>query len=101
MRANPKSLEVELRWLDLGDIFPLSQTMKADFKFDHAAKVRAGRGPFEWNDVRIVSKGTQVDTYLNGTLISTVTSHTFPAGHLGMQLEGAATEWRNIRVRAD
>jgi S-disulfanyl-L-cysteine oxidoreductase SoxD len=67
--ANPASLEVELRWLDLGDIFPLTQKLKANFTFDHAAKVRAGRGPFAWNDVRIVSKGKRVDTYLNGVLV--------------------------------
>jgi hypothetical protein len=35
------------------------------------------------------------------TLVSTITDHAFPAGNLGFQLEGAAAEWRNVRVRAE
>jgi mono/diheme cytochrome c family protein len=97
----PLSLEIELRWHDLGDIFPISQTAKATWKFDHDAKVRAGKSPWTWNEMRVVSKGKRVDSYLNGVLVSTVSDHDFQAGHLGFQLEGAATEWRNVRVRGE
>ena len=37
----PKTIEVELRWHDLGDLFPLAQDMKATFTFDHAAVLAA------------------------------------------------------------
>ena len=37
--------EVELRWHDLGDIFPIGQNAKATWTYDHDAKVRAGRSP--------------------------------------------------------
>jgi hypothetical protein len=97
----PDSIEVELRWHDLGDIFALRPTQKVAWTYDHAAKARAGRAPWQWNEMRVVSKGKRVDSYLNGVLISTITDHNLPAGHLGFQLEGAATEWRNVRVRGE
>jgi mono/diheme cytochrome c family protein len=94
----PKTIEVELRWHDLGDIFPFAGK-NIKFTYDHAAKVRAARSPWVWHEIRVVSKNGRVDSYLNGQLISTITEHDFPAGYVGMQVEGTPTEWRNIRIK--
>jgi mono/diheme cytochrome c family protein len=93
----PKTVEIELRWHDLGDVFPFAGKVK--FTYDHAAKVRAARSPWVWHDIRIVSKNGRVESYFNGQLVSTITEHDFPAGYIGMQVEGTPTEWRNIRVK--
>jgi hypothetical protein len=97
----PKSIEVEGRWHDMFDIFFIGGK-QGKFTYDHDAKVKAQRSPWEWNDVRIVSKDGRVDSYMNGQLISTITEHDdYPEGHIGFQMEGSATEWRNLRVRVD
>jgi mono/diheme cytochrome c family protein len=99
-RVWPKSIEVEGRWRDFGDIFFIGGP-QGKYTYDNAVKVKAGRSPWEWNDVEIVSKGGQVRSYLNGTLVSTITEHGYPAGHIGFQMEGSPTEWRNLRVRVE
>jgi hypothetical protein len=80
-RVWPKSIEGEGRWRDMMDIFFIGGG-KAKFTYDNSAKIRAARSRWEWND-------------------STITEHNYQAGHIGMQMEGSATEWRNIRVRAE
>jgi hypothetical protein len=90
----------EGRWRDMMDILFIGGG-KAKCTYDNSAKIRAARSRWEWNDVEIVSKDGQVLSYLNGALISTITEHNYQAGHIGMQMEGSATEWRNIRVRAE
>jgi hypothetical protein len=43
-----------------------------------------------------------VRSYLNGTLVSTITEHEFKApGHIGFQSEGGELHWRNIRIKEE
>ena len=70
---------------------------------DPEALQRVNRPLGQWNSVQIVSKGTQVQAFLNGALISTVADHpdTPNAGHIVVQIEGPPMYWRNVRIRND
>lgn len=98
-RAFPRSIEIEGRYFDLGEPFPIGG--KGTITYDHAARLKAGRPLGEWDAVEIVSQGGTVRTSINGTLVSTVSAHDYPAGPIGMQTEGAPVSWRNLRVRTD
>lgn len=98
-RVNPKSIEVEGRVRDMGMIFFIKGE-RGQFTYDNAAKTKVVK-PFDWNDIEIVSKDGQVRSYVNGVLMSTVTQHNYQAGHIGFQMEGSPTEWRNIRLRVE
>ena len=48
-----------------------------------------------------MSKNGQVQSYLNGVLVNTVTEHPFKEpGHIGFQSEGAEVFYRDIEVRS-
>jgi 3-keto-disaccharide hydrolase len=69
---------------------------------DDVAMRRAKRPAGQWQSAEIVSTNGQVRSYLNGTLVSTITEHEFKApGHIGFQSEGAELHWRNIRIKAE
>ena len=95
-----KSIEVEGRVRDMGDIFFIGGK-QGKFTYDNAAKSKAVK-VWDWNDIEIVSKDGVVKSYVNGALMSTITEHDdYPAGFFGMQVEGSPTEWRNVRIRIE
>jgi hypothetical protein len=64
----------------------------------------------EWNQFRIVAKGSRIQTFINGVAVADLTQEevykTHPKGHLGLQVHGikAGTgpfdvSWKNIRIR--
>lgn len=100
MRGFGKSIEVEGRVRDMGDIFFISGKA-GKFTYDNAAKSKAVK-VWDWNDIEIVSKDGIVKSYVNGVLMSTITEHDdYPAGFFGVQVEGSPTEWRNVRIREE
>ena len=63
----------------------------------------------EWNNYRIVAKGPQIQTWINGHQVADLTHEeiykTHPKGHIGLQVHGIAAgtgpydvAWRNIRI---
>ena len=72
----------------------------ARFTVDAEARKKALRPVGAWNSVEIVSENGQIRSSLNGILISTVTEHSYPAGHIGFQSEGSEIHWRNIRIKS-
>ncbi len=52
----------------------------------------------EWNVVDVVCQNGAIEVRINGVLQNQVTSVTPRAGRIGIQLEGAAFELRNVRV---
>ena len=98
-RVFPRSLEIEGRYFDLGEPFPIGG--KADITYDHDARMRAGRPVGEWDAIEIASRDGVVRTSINGTLVSTTSEHDYPAGQLGMQTEGAPVAWRNLRIKVE
>jgi len=64
----------------------------------------------EWNHYRVVAKGSNIQTWINGTQVADLTDEplyeTHPRGHIGLQVHGIRREtgpfdvaWRNLRIR--
>jgi 3-keto-disaccharide hydrolase len=53
----------------------------------------------QWNEWRMVASGERLTLWCNGTLAWEATGLTPQKGYLGLQAEGAAMEFRNIRIR--
>ncbi len=53
----------------------------------------------EWNEWRVLAEGDKLTLWCNGQLAWEATGFTPATGYLGMQAEGAAMEFRNIRLR--
>lgn len=64
----------------------------------------------EWNKYRILAKGPQITTWINGNQVEDVTDEAtyeaFPSGFIGLQVHGIKegtgpyqVAWRNIRIR--
>ena len=53
----------------------------------------------EWNEWRVLVVGDQVTFWCNGQLAWEGTGLQPPEGHIGLQAEGAALEFRNLRIR--
>lgn len=102
----PKTLEIQGRERDMTVDAVLRAGGPGGAKFvskdDPEARIKARRPTGEWNLAEIVSRNGQVWTYLNGTLITTVTEHEFKQpGYIGFQSEGGEVHWRNIRIKPE
>jgi hypothetical protein len=98
-RVYPEMIEIQGMNLEVLDVRGPQSTI---FTVDTEARKRAVHPVGQWNTVEIVSKDGQVHSYLNGTLVSTVTHHEFKEpGYLGFQSEGVKIYWRNIRIKEE
>jgi mono/diheme cytochrome c family protein len=96
----PKSIEVQGRNAAVLAAMGLDSELKVSV--DDEARKRALRPVGQWNSIEIISRDGQVRSYLNGTLVSTVTEHEFKEpGYIGFQAEGAEIHWRYIRIKED
>ena len=95
----PKMIEIQGMEASLMDVLPVDASAKSTV--DPAARKRALK-PLQWNSIEIVSKGGQVESYLNGVRISEITEHEFKTpGYIGLQSEGGKISFRNIRIREE
>lgn len=63
------------------------------------AKAPSAEKPFgEWNKLELTVKDDEVTSYLNGVLMNQVKGVKTPKGAIGLQSEGGAIEFRNIKV---
>jgi hypothetical protein len=53
----------------------------------------------EWNEWRVLVKGTAVTLWCNGKLAWEATGLAPARGHIGLQAEGSPMEFRNLQVR--
>lgn len=64
----------------------------------------------EWNHFRIVAKGPNIKTWINGDMVSDLTDQeifkTHPKGHIGLQVHGIkkgtgpySVAWKNFRIK--
>ena len=75
---------------------------QATSTFDDVARARVRKPAGQWNSVEIVSKDGQVWNYLNGTLISHVSSHSWKEpGYIGFQAESGDVHFRNVRIKPE
>jgi quinoprotein glucose dehydrogenase len=98
-RVYPRSIEIEGRHYDLGEPYAIGG--KGTIKYDHEARLRAGRRVGEWDSIEIASKDGTVTTSINGVVVSTISQHDYPPGMIGMQAEGGPVAWRNLRIKAE
>jgi mono/diheme cytochrome c family protein len=93
----PTCIEIEGNEVHPMAPYAMGGTAKStyDEKLAHSYRKAGGH----WNQVRIVSSGGDVKVFLNGALISHITEHTFPPGHIGFQYQGGKIEWRRIRIK--
>lgn len=55
--------------------------------------------PGEWNEWRLLAVGTKLTFWCNGTKAWEVTGFKSPRGYLGWQAEGAAIDFKDLRIR--
>lgn len=64
----------------------------------------------EWNQIRIVAKGANIKTFINGNAVADLTDEaiyeTHPKGHIGLQVHGIKkgtgpfdVAWKNIKIK--
>lgn len=102
----PKSLEAQLESGHAGDIWVIGG---ADFKEHEGVAGRrvvkqeaSSEKPLgEWNTYTIVAKGDTLRLYVNGVLQNVATKCTITEGYIGLQSEGRAIEYRNIRIERE
>lgn len=95
----PRSIEVQWANRQLGLILPIARDLKCVRAFDQAASDRGRKPVGEFNKLEIDVASGDMTIRLNGTVMSTVRDCELTEGAIGLQSEGAATYWRNIRVR--
>jgi len=99
LRVWPEMIEIQGMNAELLDV---RANKSVQYTVDTLARTRAVRPVGQWNSIEIVSKDGQVWSYVNGTLVSTVTHHPYTEpGYLGFQSEGAKLYWRNIRIKEE
>jgi mono/diheme cytochrome c family protein len=99
----PKSVTLAGEQRDLLRPIALRGTKMKAITWDNDARLRVVRPLGEWNSIEIAAKDGDIKGYVNDTLVSTVTQHEFAgqAGHIGVQMQGYASRWRNIRIREE
>ena len=57
--------------------------------------------PGEWNQIRVICKGNQVKTWVNGQLSSDIKDDTHKRGVIGLQhnAKDGVYRFRNLRIR--
>jgi hypothetical protein len=95
----PRCIEVQGMHRDTARILPIPRNLKCQHTDDKEARAKVRKPVGQWNKMRIEVNGKDMLVYLNGTLISTVSDCELTKGQIALQSEGAATRWRNIRIR--
>ncbi len=99
LRVNPEMIEIQGMNLEVLDVRGPKSVI---FTVDTEARKRAIHPVGQWNSIEIVSEDGQIHSYLNGTLVSTVTHHEFKQpGYIGFQSEDGKISWRNIRIKEE
>jgi mono/diheme cytochrome c family protein len=99
LRVWPEMIEIQGMNAELLDV---RANKSVKYTVDTLARARGTRPVGQWNSIEIVSKDSQVWSYVNGVLVSTITHHDYKdPGYLGFQSEGAKLYWRNIRIKEE
>lgn len=86
-----------------GDVFPIhGQTMtpigRVSGKRSFPSEERSNSAP-EWNHYRIVCQNGAIRLSVNGKQVSGGDACGWRKGYIGLESEGAPTEWRNLRIK--
>ncbi|HUG89720.1 MAG TPA: DUF1080 domain-containing protein [Planctomycetaceae bacterium] len=101
-RIWPRSPEVQGRHDEMAGIKSNAPDLKvAVIRDDEPMRQLARRPVGEWNEIRIVSRGGALATFLNGVKIAGTLPCELRQGHVGFQSEGHEVHFRNVRIRED
>ena len=67
--------------------------------FDDAAALAAVKPTGEWQVIEIAASGERLTVHLNGTVVTRAANLVNPQGHIGIQGETGALEYRTIAIR--
>ena len=101
----PRSLEVQGAFGNVGDFWNIDQvimvTDSTKLKGRNTQKLGGtnNKPVGEWNKVRILVEGETLTVWVNDVLQNKATSLIPHRGHICLQSEGAAAEYRNISIR--
>lgn len=96
----PRSPEVQGRWDEICHIKSNARDLTVEVIMDDQAARETARKPVgEWNAVRITSQGGALTSELNGVKICETSPCELTSGHIGLQAEDYAVEFRNFRVQ--
>ena len=91
----PRAIECQLYQSHMGRIFPIQGAYLEGGEMIHEAAKPIG----EWNTFEVYSEEGRIATILNGVLIGIGAAANPRIGHIALQSEGVAAEFRNIKVR--
>jgi hypothetical protein len=95
----PRSIEVQGMNRQMGLILPIPRNLKCTKTYDKEALAKVIKPVGQFNKVEIKVKGGDMTISINGAVISTVGACELIEGPIGLQSEGAETQWKNIRIR--
>ena len=98
-RIWPKCLEVQGKFEEMAHIKSNSKEIILEVTDNQAARETARRPIGEWNAIEVVCKDGALTSVLNGTPIASCKPSELKSGFFGIQSEGDAVEFRNIRVQ--
>jgi hypothetical protein len=87
----------ESRFPAVGGIFRHGKPA-GDTQFDAALAARVSTGTGEWQTLEIEAAGPMLEVRLNGTLLTRAAGIENPDGHIGIQAETGALEFRSIEI---
>lgn len=97
----PRSLEVQGKWIEMGQIKSNGGVPDVKRNDDQAAREAARKPVGEWNAIEITVKDGAVSSVLNGKAICTAESSELKDGRIGLQAELFPVEFRNVKIRED
>lgn len=95
----PRCLEVQGKFEEMAQIKSNTREVTLEVTDNQKAREMARRPIGEWNSIEVLSKDGQVTSILNGTRIASCKPSEMTEGFIGIQSEGDAVEFRNIRVQ--
>ncbi|MCH9656489.1 MAG: DUF1080 domain-containing protein [Planctomycetes bacterium] len=98
-RIWPRCLEVQGKFEEMAHIKSNSKDVTLEVTDNQAARETARRPLGEWNTIEVISKDGMLTSVLNGTKIASCKPSELTEGFFGIQSEGDAVEFRNIRVQ--
>jgi hypothetical protein len=91
----PRAIECQLYQSHMGRIFPIKGAYLDGGEMIHEASKPIG----EWNTFEVYAEEGRVATVLNGIVVGLASNANPRIGHIALQSEGVAAEFRNIKVR--
>ncbi len=98
-RIWPRCLEVQGKFSEMAHIKSNTKEVTLEVTDDQAAREKARRPVGEWNAIEVISKDGMLTSILNGTKIASCKPSELTEGFIGIQSEGDAVDFRNIRVQ--